>query len=128
MKAKKIFSWILRLTVAVILLQTLYFKFTGHADSVHIFSELGVEPWGRIGLGVIELITVLLILLPKTKIFGMITSLGIMLGAVFSHIMVLGVVVENDSGGLFTLAMIVLFASALHIILNKNDLNIPNKK
>ena len=79
MKAKKIFSWILRLTVAVILLQTLYFKFTGHADSVHIFSELGVEPWGRIGLGVIELITVLLILLPKTKIFGMITSLGIML-------------------------------------------------
>ena len=95
MKTKNIISWILRLIVAIILLQTLYFKFTAHPDSVHIFSALGVEPYGRIGLGIIELITVILILLPKTKIIGMVNSLGIIMGAIASHILVLGVNVKN---------------------------------
>ncbi len=122
MNTKNIISWSLRLTVSIILLQTLYFKFTAHPDSVHIFSELGVEPWGRIGLGVIELITVLLILLPKTKVIGMAISLGIILGALFSHILVLGVNVKNDGGGLFTLAIIVLIASTLFLIIHKNEL------
>lgn len=84
MNTKNIISWVLRLTVSVILIQTLYFKFTAHPDSVHIFSALGIEPWGRIGLGIIELITAILILNPKTKIIGMVNSLGIILGAVFS--------------------------------------------
>lgn len=118
---KNIISWILRLTVAIILLQTLYFKFTAHPDSVHIFSALGVEPWGRISLGIIELITAILILIPKTKIIGMINSLGIILGAVFSHILVLGVNVGNDGGGLFTLAIIVLIASTSFLIMHKNE-------
>jgi hypothetical protein len=119
MKTKIFISWVLRLTVAAILLQTLYFKFTAHPDSVHIFSALGVEPWGRIGLGIIELITALLILLPNTKIIGMIISLGIICGAVFSHILVLGVNVSNDGGGLFALAIVVLVASTLYLIINK---------
>ena len=65
MNSKSIFSLVLRLTVAIVLLQTLYFKFTAHPDSVYIFSELGVEPWGRIGLGIVELIVAILILYPK---------------------------------------------------------------
>lgn len=121
MNTKDIVLWVLRLTVAVILLQTLYFKFTAHPDSVHIFSVLGVEPWGRIGLGIIELITAILILLPKTKIIGMATSLGIIIGAVFSHILVLGVNLSNDGGGLFTLAIIVLIASSGFLIMNKAE-------
>lgn len=121
MNTKNIISWILRLTVAIILLQTLYFKFTAHPDSVHIFSALGVEPWGRIGLGIIELVTALLILIPKTKIFGMINSLGIILGAVLSHLLVLGLNVGNDGGGLFTLAIIVLIASIIFLILHKTE-------
>lgn len=122
MNAKNIISWILRLTVAVILLQTLYFKFTAHPDSVHIFSALGVEPWGRIGLGIIELIIAILILLPKSKIIGMASSLGIILGAVFSHILVLGINVSNDGGTLFTLAIIVLIASTVFLIMHKKEL------
>lgn len=121
MKTKNFISWLLRLTVVIILLQTLYFKFTAHPESVHIFSALGVEPWGRIGLGIIELITAILILTPKTKIIGMINSLGIILGAVFSHLLVLGVTVGNDGGGLFTLAIIVLIASTLFLILHKTE-------
>ena len=122
MNTKNIISWVLRLTVAVVLLQTLYFKFTAHPDSVHIFSALGVEPWGRIGLGIIELITAILILLPKTQIIGMTISLGIILGAVFSHLLVLGINVSNDGGGLFTLAIIVLISSTIFLIMNKTEL------
>lgn len=121
MKLQNIISWILRLTVAIILLQTLYFKFTAHPDSVHIFSALGVEPWGRIGLGILELIAAILIFIPKTKTIGMINSLGIILGAIVSHLMVLGINVSNDGGGLFTLAIIVLIASTAYLLLNKND-------
>lgn len=121
MKTKNIMSWILRLTVAIILLQTLYFKFTAHPDSVHIFSALGVEPWGRIGLGIIELITAILILIPKTQIIGMINSLGIIIGAVASHFFVLGVNVSNDGGGLFTLAIIVLVASSIYLTMHKSQ-------
>ncbi|MFZ4544735.1 MAG: DoxX family protein [Saprospiraceae bacterium] len=118
---RTILSWILQITVAIILLQTLYFKFTAHPDSVHIFSALGIEPWGRIGLGIVELITAALILFPKTKIIGMLSSLGIIVGAVFSHLLVLGVNVGNDGGGLFTLAIIVLLSSTLFLIIHKNE-------
>jgi len=122
MKLKNILSWLLKLTVAIIFLQTLYFKFTAHPDSVHIFSALGVEPWGRIGLGIIELITVLLILYPKTKTIGMLVGFVIIIGAVLSHILVLGINVSNDGGGLFTLASIIVIACILYFIINKSDL------
>lgn len=128
MNTKNSISWVLRLTVAIILLQTLYYKFTAHPDSVHIFSALGVEPWGRITLGIIELITSILILLPKTKIIGMATSLGIILGAVFSHILVLGVNVSNDGGALFSLALIVLIASTIFLIMYKKELILVTSK
>ena len=121
MNTKNIISWVLRLTVAIILLQTLYFKFTALPDSVHIFSVLGLEPWGRISLGIVELITAILILIPKTKIIGMINSLGIILGAIFSHLLVLGVNVGNDGGSLFTLAIIVLIASTLFLVIHKTE-------
>lgn len=121
MKTKNIISWILRLTVAIILLQTLYFKFTAHPDSVHIFSTLGVEPWGRIGLGIVELITSILILLPTTKNIGMMLSLGIIIGAMVSHLIVLGINVSNDGGGLFILAIIVLVASCIYLFMHKEE-------
>lgn len=122
MDVKNIIYWLLRLTVAIILLQTLYFKFTGHPDSVHIFKELGVEPWGRIGLGVIELITAVLILLQKTKIMGMLMSLGIITGAILSHFIVLGINVSNDGGSLFILALVIFFASSAYLIMHKDEI------
>jgi hypothetical protein len=122
MNVKNIFFWVLRLITAVILLQTLYFKFTAHPDSVHIFSKLGVEPIGRIGLGIVELITAVLILIPRTKIVGMALSLLIIIGAIFSHLLVLGINVGNDGGTLFILAIVVFVTSFTYLIMNKTEL------
>lgn len=118
---KKIISWILRLVVAGILLQTLYFKFSAHPDSVHIFTLLGIEPYGRIGLGIIELIVAMAVLMPKFKFAGIIASIGIMAGAIISHIMVLGIEVSGDGGNLFALANAVMISSLGYLFLNLNE-------
>lgn len=119
-----ILSWILRLTVAVILSQTLYFKFTAAPESIYIFTALGVEPYGRIGTGILELITVILILIPRTIVLGALLGCAIMIGAIFSHLLVLGIEIENDGGTLFALANITFFSCLTLIFLNKDK--IPN--
>src|SRR5215204_3118673 len=100
-----ILSWALRLLAAAIMLQTLYFKFTAAEESVYIFSTLGIEPWGRIGTGIMELIAAVLILVPRTVVIGAILSIGIMAGAVFSHLFILGISVQHDGGQLFIYAL-----------------------
>jgi uncharacterized membrane protein YphA (DoxX/SURF4 family) len=117
-------SWILRITVAIILSQALYFKFTGAEESIYIFTALGVEPYGRIGTGILELITVVLILIPRTVLLGALLGCGIMVGAIFSHLLVLGIEIENDGGTLFALANITLFSCLTLIFLNKDKM--PN--
>ena len=112
---KKILPWIARLVASVILLQTLFFKFSGAEESVYIFSKLGAEPWGRIGSGVMELIASILILIPKTTAWGALIGLGIMAGAILSHLFVLGLVVQNDGGLLFIYALLVFF-SCLYLV------------
>lgn len=115
-----ILTWIIKLTAVIILLQTLYFKFTGASESVYIFSTLGIEPFGRIGSGVVELIASILILIPRTTLLGALLALGTMLGAIFSHLFVLGIVVQNDGGTLFALAIITLLCCLFLIFQNKN--------
>jgi uncharacterized membrane protein YphA (DoxX/SURF4 family) len=115
-----ILSWILRITAAVILLQTLYFKFTGAEESIYIFTALGVEPYGRIATGILELITVIIILIPRTTFLGALLGSGIMVGAIFSHLFVLGIEVENDGGTLFILAIITLVCCVTLIFLNRD--------
>jgi putative oxidoreductase len=118
-KIKKYFTLALRVLIAIIYVQTLYYKFTAHPESVYIFSKLGLEPFGRIGLGITELITALLIVLPGTMIYGSVLSVGIISGAVFAHLFILGIEVEGDGGKLFYLALTVLIASILLLFLNK---------
>ncbi len=113
-----IFIWIIKLIAVVILVQTLYFKFTGAEESVYIFSTLGVEPYGRIGSGVIELIASLLILIPRTTLLGALLGFGTMLGAIVSHLLILGIEVKNDGGTLFILA-IITFLCCLVLIYNQ---------
>lgn len=124
MKTKQlnILMWALRLLSAIILLQTLFFKFSAAPVSVYIFTELGIEPWGRIGTGVLELIASILILIPRTTLYGAILGFGLMAGAIFSHVTKLGIVVQNDSGKLFALAVIVLVSCAVLILSNRNQL------
>jgi putative oxidoreductase len=107
----KTLSLVLRLVVAAILLQTLYFKFSGAPESVYIFQTLGAEPWGRIGSGVAELVAAVLLLLPRTAGLGAVLSLGIISGALLSHLAILGIEVQGDGGLLFALAAVVFVGS-----------------
>ena len=79
-------TWILRLLAALIMLQTLYFKFTGHEESVQLFTTLGMEPWGRIGTGILELLAAIMILIPASVIPGALLASGLMVGAIFFHL------------------------------------------
>jgi len=115
-----ILTWIIKLTAVVILLQTLYFKFTGAPESVYIFSTLGIEPFGRIGSGIVELIASILILIPRTTLLGALLGLGTMLGAILSHLFVLGIVVQNDGGTLFILAIITFVCCFVLFLQNKH--------
>ena len=87
--------------------QTLFFKFSGAEESVKIFSQLNAEPWGRIGSGMLELISSVLILIPATVWIGAVLAIGLMGGAILSHIAVIGVF-RDDGGQLFFYAVAVL--------------------
>lgn len=115
---KKVLSLSLRIVAAVILLQTLYFKFTGAPESVDLFTKLGVEPWGRIGTGVVELFTGILLLIPSTAFLGAFLGMGVMTGAIGSHLLVLGIESAGDGGTLFILAIVVFVACLIAAILN----------
>ncbi len=117
-----IILWIIKLTAVIILLQTLYFKFTAAEESVYIFQTLGIEPLGRIGSGVVELIASILILIPRTTLIGALLGLGTMLGAIFSHIFVLGIEVQNDGGTLFILAVVTLLSCLLLVYAERNKI------
>ena len=110
------------IVAALILLQTLYFKFTGAPESVYIFSELGVEPYGRIGTGVLELIIALMLLIKRFSLIGAILGLGVITGAIFSHIFVLGIEVQGDGGLLFGLAILVYILCFVTVFMQKDKL------
>jgi hypothetical protein len=123
MKTILTFTFFLKVIVAAILLQTLYFKFTGAPESVYIFETVGMEPWGRYGSGAVELLASILLLIPRTAWLGSILALGVICGAIFFHLTILGIEVMGDGGFLFILACVV-FVSSL-IILWKERKNIP---
>lgn len=120
----KVLSWVLQAVVAVILLQTLFFKFTGAPESIYIFSKVGAEPWGRIASGVFELIAAALLLYPRTSAVGALLSLGVISGALFSHLTLLGVALTEvgDRGELFALALVVFAGSAAVLFMRRREL------
>jgi hypothetical protein len=118
-------SWMLRVIAAVILLQTLFFKFTGARESVYIFSTLGMEPWGRIGSGVMELMAAALLLFPRTVIVGAALSLGVISVAIASHLTKLGIALPavDDHGELFALAVAVFVCSVAVLWIHKREVS-----
>jgi len=114
--------WILRIVAAIILLQTLFFKFSAAPESVYIFSKLGLEPWGRIGSGIVELIASVLLLIPKTTSLGALLAVGVMSGALVAHLTKLGLVVQNDGGELFILALIVFICCFVLLVIFRKQL------
>ena len=120
-KTQKIASWIVRLTAAIILLQTLFFKFTGAPESVYIFTKVGLEPWGRYGSGVVELIAAILLLSTCHCWLGAVLALGVMGGAIMSHLTKLGIVVQDDGGLLFALAITVAVCSVITLVIHRRQ-------
>src|SRR6266436_3158901 len=123
-----VLSWVLRITAAIILLQTLFFKFTAAPESVYIFTKVGAEPWGRIGSGVVELIAAVLILTPRFTWLGSVLALGVMAGAILSHLTILGIEVQSDKGLLFALAVIVFVSSAVNLVLHRNAIPLIGRR
>lgn len=116
-----ILLWAARIVAAIIMLQTLYFKFLGQPESIYIFTTVGIEPWGRYGTGVAELIASILILIPRTSWIGAGLGLGIMAGAILTHLTLLGIEVQGDGGYLFFLAVTVAICSLLILYLTRNQ-------
>jgi hypothetical protein len=117
-------SWALRLIVAAILLQTLFFKFSGAKESVYIFSTLGMEPWGRIGSGVFELIASFLLLIPGTVTPGAVMALAATGSAILFHLTRLGIALTavGDHGELFALAVVVVACSLGVLLLHREEI------
>jgi hypothetical protein len=114
----------LRLVAAGILLQTLFFKFTAAPESVYIFTTLGIEPWGRMGSGIAELLASVLLLMPRTVVYGAMLSLGVISGAIVSHLTRLGIALTavGDHGELFALALVVFICSLATLVLHRHEL------
>ena len=119
---------VLRIIIAAILIQTLRFKFTAHPDSIYIFSKVGLEPFGRIGIGILELIATILILIPKTIWIGALLTFGVISGAIIMHLTQLGIEINNDGGQLFYMAIIVFILSSLILWSQREKIPIINKK
>lgn len=115
-------SLVFRLIAIVILGQTLFFKFTAAPESVYIFTTLGMEPWGRILTGVAELVACVLLAIPRTAAVGAIMTLGIISGAIGGHLTKLGIVVQDDGGLLFGLALTVFASAAIVLLLERGTL------
>lgn len=121
-KGARITSWVAQVAVASILAQTLYFKFTAAPESVYIFTTLGVEPWGRIAAGVAELVAAVLLVVPRTAAVGAVVTLGVIAGAIGSHLTKLGIVVQDDGGLLFGLAVAVLVGAGVVLWIRRAEL------
>lgn len=125
---KKRVLLIIRIVIAIVLIQTLRFKFTAHPDSVYIFTQVGLEPYGRIGIGIFELIAGILLLIPKTVWLGASITIGLMFGAIFMHLTKIGIVVNHDSGALFITAIITLILASIILYAFRKDIPFVSRK
>lgn len=119
--------WVLRILAALIMLQTLFFKFSGAEEAIYIFTSLGMEPWGRIGTGTLELVASVLILFPKTTSLGALLAVGLMSGAIWFHLTKLGIAVRGDGGQLFIYALLVFVSSIVLLFVYRNDIIVYTK-
>ena len=123
----RIMAWTAQLIAAAILDQTLFFKFSAAPEAVHLFEQMGAEPWGRIGTGIIELVAVVLLLTPRLAAFGGMLAVGLMVGAIGSHLTRLGIEVGGDGGTLFAMAWAVLISGLAVVYLRRADLPLPSQ-
>ena len=126
-RSSSVIAWTLQLVVAAILLQTLFFKFTGAEESVFIFTAVGAEPWGRIGSGALELVAAVLLLIPALTPYGAVLTLALMSGAILSHLTLLGIEVKGDGGLLFALGVTCFVGSAAVLYIRRAQIPLLTK-
>jgi hypothetical protein len=119
--AKRRLCWAAQIIAAVILAETLFYKFSGAAESIYIFNQLGAEPWGRYITGMIELIAAILILIPASCWVGALLTVSVMSGAILAHFTAIGISIRNDGGYLFALALITLLAALIVLFIRKEQ-------
>lgn len=141
-KTLNMIQWVLVAMVAFIFLQSLPFKFSGHEQTQLIFSTIGnwlssiglseslaqgFTHYGGFIIGSLELIATILLVIPKSRMWGALLGLGLMTGAIFFHLFTpLGVarVIDDagntDNGVLFIMACIAFLSNALLIYLNRS--------
>ncbi|MFN5168960.1 MAG: DoxX family protein [Cyclobacteriaceae bacterium] len=122
MNVKSVALTLARFAAAIILLQTLYFKFSGSPESVFIFSTLGMEPWGRWGVGFLELVAGALLISRNWNWLGALLGTGLMFGAIGMHLTLLGISVQDDGGYLFFLAVLVLALCTFVFLANRGQI------
>jgi hypothetical protein len=127
-KTETVISWICRIIVVVILLHTLFFQFIGEPESLYVFTKVDMEPWGRCGIGILELIASILLVSSCHCWLGALLALGVMAGAIFSRLIVLGLVVQDDGGLLFGLAITVAICSLVTIVLHRRQIPFVSKR
>ncbi|MEM1002899.1 MAG: DoxX family membrane protein [Bacteroidota bacterium] len=123
----KKFILVARIAVAIILIQTLRFKFTGHPDSIYIFETVGLEPFGRIGIGIVELIAGLLLLFTRTAWIGSLLTVGVIGGAIIMHLSILGIEINNDGGTLFATALVTFGLATVILLYYRNSVPLLKK-
>ncbi len=119
---------LLKVVIAIILLQTLFFKFTAAPESVYIFETVGMEPWGRIGSGIAELIASILLFIPSTVWLGALMAVGVTAGALFFHLTRLGITVQGDGGLLFGMACVVFISGLILAWQHRENIPFVGKK
>jgi uncharacterized membrane protein YphA (DoxX/SURF4 family) len=116
----KILRLVSTLLVVLIVGQTLFFKFTAAPESVEIFTRLGLEPHGRIGIGIAELVAIVLLLVPRAAVFGAALAAALMAGALFAHATRLGF--AGDMGVLAGMGAVALAASLVLLWTRRREL------
>lgn len=124
----RLISWAAQLVAAVILGQTLFFKFSGAPESIFIFSSVGIEPWGRYATALTELVAVVMLLTPRTAALGALLAIAVMVGALGSHLLFLGIEVQGDGGTLFVLALVVTAAASVVLWLRRAQLPLIGRR
>jgi putative oxidoreductase len=122
-KREQVVTWIAQLVAAAIMLQTLYFKFTGAEESKYIFASIGIEPWGRYGTGIAELVASILLFVPKYVWMGASLTFGLMTGAIFVHLTIIGIAIEMDHGTLFDLAILTWICSLIILYISRTQIS-----
>lgn len=112
--------WICCLLAAGIMIETLFYKFTGAAESKYIFSKMGTEPWMRWVQGIWELMAALGLLLPRLRWAGGILTTGAMSAAILSHLTWLGLAIQGDHGLLFGMALVTFGCGATVLWLSRH--------